>query len=44
MTELSPSVLVPLWEDGEFILSRAERDGDRSPLLVETECIKKPGR
>ena len=35
MTELSGAVFEPLWEDGEFILSRGVRDGDRSPILVE---------
>ena len=42
MTELAPSVLVPLWEDGEFILSRAAREGDRSPILVETPALAQP--
>src|SRR5262249_43155582 len=42
MTELSPSVLEPLWEDGEFILSRGVRDGDRSPILMETPALAQP--
>src|SRR5439155_12916767 len=42
MTERSHSVLESLWEDGEFILSRAVRDGDRSPILVETPALAQP--
>ena len=42
MTALAPSVLVPLWEDREFILSRGVRDGDRSPILVETPALAQP--
>src|SRR5260370_1022865 len=34
MMDLSSYVFKPLWEDGEFILSRGVRDGERSPLLV----------
>src|SRR4029453_1830538 len=30
------------WEDGEFILSRGVRDGDRSPLLLETPALAQP--
>jgi serine/threonine protein kinase len=42
MTELAHSVLEPLWEDREFILSRGVRDGDRSPILVETPALAQP--
>src|SRR6266446_438896 len=42
MTELAHSVLEPLWEDGEFILSRGVRDGERSPLLLETPALAQP--
>jgi serine/threonine protein kinase len=42
MTELAHSVLESLWEDGEFILSRAERDGDLSPILVEAPALAQP--
>src|SRR2546422_10638680 len=42
MTERSHSVLESLWEDGEFILSRAVRDGDRSPILLETPALAQP--
>ena len=42
MTELSGTVFEPLWGDGEFILSRGVRDGDRSPLLVETPALEQP--
>ena len=42
MTELARFRLEPLWEDGEFILSRAVRDGDRSPILVETPALAQP--
>src|SRR5262249_45173493 len=42
MTELSRFRLEPLWEDGEFILSRSVRDGDRSPILVETPALAQP--
>src|SRR5262245_5666947 len=34
MMDLSGYVLTLLWEDGEFILSRGVRDGQRCPLLV----------
>src|SRR5439155_21221166 len=42
MTELSGSVLEPLWEDGEFVLSRGVRDGERSPLLVLASTSEQP--
>src|SRR6266849_6670195 len=42
MTELSGSVLEPLWEDGEFVLSRGVRDGERSPLLVLSPAWEQP--
>jgi predicted ATPase len=34
MMELSRDALQTLWADGEFVLSRGRRAGDRSPLLV----------
>src|ERR1700752_3947000 len=42
MTELSGSVLEPLWEDGEFILSRGGSSPTRSPLLVVTPALAQP--
>src|SRR5215470_886235 len=42
MTELLRSVFEPLWDDGEFILSRRVRDGDLSPILVETPALAQP--
>src|SRR5262245_8377638 len=42
MTELSYSTLEPLWEDGEFILSRGVRDGEPSPLLVLSSTSEQP--
>ena len=42
MTELSGTVFEPLWEDGEFILSRGVRAGDLSPLLVEVPALEHP--
>src|SRR5262245_39944079 len=42
MTELAHSRLEPLWEDGEFILSRGVRVGDLSPILVETPALAQP--
>ena len=42
MTELSRSRLEPLWEDGEFILSRSVRDGNLSPILVEAPALEQP--
>src|SRR5256886_1856172 len=42
MTELSGTVFEPLWEDGEFLLSRGVRAGDRSPLLVEVPALEHP--
>src|SRR5262245_2984545 len=42
MTERLHSRLEPLWNDGEFILSRDVRDGDRSPILVETPALAQP--
>src|SRR6266446_1496963 len=44
MTELSGSVFEPLWEDGEFILSRGVRDGERSPLLVISPALAEQAR
>jgi serine/threonine protein kinase len=42
MTEVSGSVLEPLWEDGEFVLSRGMWDGERSPLLVLSPASAHP--
>src|SRR6266849_1272081 len=42
MTELSGYVFEPLWEDGEFILSRGVRDGERSALLVMSPALAQP--
>src|SRR5262249_37396407 len=42
MMELSHSVPEPLWGDGEFILFRGVRDGDLSPILVETPALEQP--
>src|SRR5215470_11924199 len=42
MTELVHSVLEPLWEDGEFILSRGVRDGEQSSLLVMSSVLAQP--
>ena len=43
MTELSGSVFEPVWQDGEFVLSRRMRDGERSPLLVLSPALAQPG-
>jgi hypothetical protein len=42
MTELSYSRLEPLWENGESVLFRGVRAGDRSPILVETPALAQP--
>ena len=42
MTELSRYVLETLWQDGEFVLSRAVRDGELSPLLVVAPALAQP--
>src|SRR5436309_1049842 len=42
MTELSGSVFEPVWQDGEFVLSRRMRDGERSPLLVLSPALAQP--
>src|SRR5256885_7439867 len=42
MTEISGTVFGPLWEDGEFILSRGVRDGGLSPILVEVPALEHP--
>src|SRR5262245_22668198 len=42
MMELSHSLLEPLWEDGEFVLSRGVRDRDLAPILVETPALEQP--
>src|SRR5258708_3380100 len=42
MTELSGSVLEPLWEDGELILSRGVSHPRLSPLLVVTPALEQP--
>ena len=42
MTELSGSVFEQVWQDGEFVLSRRMRDGERSPLLVLSPALAQP--
>src|SRR5215510_6526854 len=42
MKDLSGYVFTPLWEDGEFVLSRGVRDGERSPLLVLASTSAQP--
>src|SRR5712692_9859105 len=42
MMELSHSLLEPLWEDGEFVLSRGVRDGDLAPLLLMSPALAQP--
>src|SRR5262245_42915895 len=42
MKDLSGYVFTPLWEDGEFVLSRDVRDGERSPLLVLASTSAQP--
>ena len=42
MMELSRDALQTLWEDGELILSRGRRTGDRSPLLVLAPAVDQP--
>src|SRR5262249_10877533 len=42
MTDLSNYVFKPLWEDGEFMLSRGVRDGERSPLFVLSSTSEQP--
>ena len=42
MTELSGAVLEPLWEDGEFVLSRGVQDDALSPLLVVAPASEQP--
>lgn len=42
MTELSGSVLDPLWEDEELILSRGVSHPTLSPLLVVTPASEQP--
>src|SRR5438552_9471199 len=42
MTELSGSMLEPLWEDGEFVLSRRVGNGELAPLLVVTPASEQP--
>jgi PAS domain S-box-containing protein len=42
MIELSRDVLETLREDGEFVLSRGRREGDRSPLLVVAPALAQP--
>jgi Protein kinase domain len=42
MIELSRDVLETLREDGEFVLSRGRREGDRSPLLVVAPASEHP--
>jgi serine/threonine protein kinase len=42
MTDLSSYIFTPLWEDGEFLLSRGVRDGEQSPLLVLSVMSAQP--
>ena len=42
MTELAGFVLVTLWEDGEFVLSRGVRDGEPCPLLARAPASAQP--
>src|SRR5262245_17705327 len=42
MMDLSSYVFKPLWEDGEFILSRGVCDGEPSPLLVLLSTSAQP--
>ena len=42
MTKLSGSVFEQVWQDGEFVLSRRMRDGERSPLLVLSPALAQP--
>jgi len=39
MDELSQYLFEPLWAEGEFVLSRSVRDGERSPLLVISPAL-----
>ena len=42
ITCITLPVREPLWEDGEFVLSRSVRDGERSPLLVISPALAQP--
>src|SRR5436190_8174917 len=42
MTEVSYSMIEPLWEDREFVLSRGVRDGDLAPLLLMSPALAQP--
>ncbi len=42
MTDPSKYVFEPVWEDGEFTLSRKVRDGERSPLLAVAPALARP--
>ena len=42
MTELSAHVPETLWEDGEFVLSRAVPDGEQSSILAATPLTTPP--
>ena len=42
MTEISGYIFEPLWRDDEFVLSRGVREGDSSPILVETPALAEP--
>src|SRR5579863_1009104 len=42
MTELSAHVPETLWEDGEFVLSRAAPDGEQSSILAATPLTTPP--
>ena len=42
MTDLSTAILNPLWEDDEFVLSRAVRGEQLPPLLTMTPASSRP--
>src|SRR5215472_12175906 len=41
-TDISTAILETLWEDGEFLLSRAVRDGALPSLLTMTPATSQP--
>src|SRR5262250_2336698 len=42
MPELSRYQFEPLWEDGEFVLSRSVRDAALAPLLIIAPALAQP--
>jgi hypothetical protein len=42
MIELSQDALEAIWEDGDLVLSRGRREGERAPLLVVTPALAEP--